>query len=120
MYETKTNKLLGKFGSISEAVRETGLSKTTIARQAKYKRPVRKPYYFRYADDASTASSCSYIIGLYELDTNKLLNTFTSTHQASKQTGYSHAVIQRSLASNDKRLVSKEQIYFKKIPTTNN
>lgn len=53
MFETKTNKLLGIYGSECEAVRKTGLSKTTICRQAKYKRPVRKPFYFRYLDDES-------------------------------------------------------------------
>ena len=53
MFETATNKLLGAYGSCHEAARETGYSLTTIARQAKYKRPVRKPYYFRYQDDES-------------------------------------------------------------------
>lgn len=53
MYKTSTNELLGEYGSIKEAARETGISASTIARQAKYKRPVRKPYYFRYADDKS-------------------------------------------------------------------
>ena len=53
MFETSTNKKLQEFGSISEASKATGISKTTISRQAKYKRPVRKPYYFRYIDDRS-------------------------------------------------------------------
>ncbi len=51
MYETATNKELGRYGSICEAAKITGYSKTTIARQAKYKRPVRKPWYFRYQDE---------------------------------------------------------------------
>lgn len=51
MYETSTNKELGRYGSICEAALKTGLPKTTIARQAKYKRPVRKPWYFRYQDE---------------------------------------------------------------------
>lgn len=51
MYETSTNKLLGVYGSITEASKQTGHNKTTIARQAKYHRPVRKPFYFRYLDD---------------------------------------------------------------------
>lgn len=51
MYDTKTNQELGRYGSISEAARETGCAQTTIARQAKYKRPVRKPWYFRYQDE---------------------------------------------------------------------
>lgn len=51
MYETKTNKVIAKFGSICIAAKETGIPKTTIARQAKYKRPVRKEFYFRYQDE---------------------------------------------------------------------
>ncbi len=53
MFETKTNKKLGIFGSICEASNITGISKSTISRQAKYKRPVRKEFYFRYIDDKS-------------------------------------------------------------------
>lgn len=53
MFETKTNKRMQGFGSICEASRVTGIHKDTIRRQAKYKRPVNKPYYFRYANDES-------------------------------------------------------------------
>ena len=53
MFETSTNKKINEFGSVSEASRITGISKNTISRQAKYKRPVRKSFYFRYADDES-------------------------------------------------------------------
>lgn len=48
MYDTKTNTLLGQFGSCHEAARITSIPLSTICRQCKYKRPVRKPYYFRY------------------------------------------------------------------------
>lgn len=51
MYETKTNKFLKKFGSIGEAHKETGIDKTTISRQCRYHRPVRKKVYFRFQDD---------------------------------------------------------------------
>lgn len=50
MYDTKTNKELGRYRCVDDAARATGISKTTIARQAKYHRPVRKPWYFRYQD----------------------------------------------------------------------
>jgi hypothetical protein len=53
MFETSTNKKINEYGSIGEASRQTGIPKNTISRQAKYKRPVRKPFYFRYADDES-------------------------------------------------------------------
>ena len=51
MFNTETNELLGTYGSACEAVRKTGASLTTIMRQAKYHRPVRKPYYFRFLND---------------------------------------------------------------------
>ena len=53
MFDTKTNKLLGAYGSIREAERETGRPKTTISRQCRYKRPVRTNVYFRFQDDDS-------------------------------------------------------------------
>lgn len=51
MYKTSTNELIEEFGSCRIAAKKTGLSLTTICRQAKYHRPVRKEYYFRYIDD---------------------------------------------------------------------
>ena len=51
MYETKTNKILGTYSSIREAARETGCPQTTISRQCRYKRPTRKPWYFRFDDE---------------------------------------------------------------------
>lgn len=54
-YETNTNKFIATYGSIIEASKATGINKTTISRQAKYKRPVRKSTYFRYIDDPSIA-----------------------------------------------------------------
>ena len=53
MFDTFTNKKINEYGSICEASKLTGISKNTTSRQAKYKRPVRKPYYFRYIDDES-------------------------------------------------------------------
>lgn len=51
MYETKTNKELGRYGSIKEAARITGCPASTISRQARYKRPVHKEWYFRFQDE---------------------------------------------------------------------
>ena len=51
MYETSTNKILGKYGSIREAARETRCPQSTISRQCRYKRPTRKPWYFRFDDE---------------------------------------------------------------------
>lgn len=74
MFETTTNKILGKYGSVSEAVKITGIPQTTICRQAKYHRPTRKPFYFRYEDDIS--ANTNVLIGMYDYDTDVLLRTF--------------------------------------------
>ena len=57
MYNTKTNEEVKRFGSIIEASNVTGIPKSTIARQAKYHRPVRKEYYFRYGNDIDISSN---------------------------------------------------------------
>jgi len=67
MFETKTNKLLGTYGSIRIASEKTGVGASTISRQAKYKRPVRKPFYFRYIDDAdSVGVFAPELVGMYD------------------------------------------------------
>ena len=53
MFDTHTNEMLGIYGSARQASKETGVPLSTVCRQAKYKRPVRKDYYFRYIDDES-------------------------------------------------------------------
>ena len=53
MYETATNKLLRIYDSIIEASLYTDISANIISRQAKYGRPTRKPYYFRFSNDES-------------------------------------------------------------------
>lgn len=83
MFNTTTNEVLGRYGSIREAVKETGLSQTTIARQAKYHRPVRKPYYFRYADDETVVQN--QIVGKFDYDTDKLLAVYFNAAEAARQ-----------------------------------
>lgn len=91
MYNTLTNELLGTYGSIIEANKITGVAKTTIARQAKYHRPVRKPFYFRYVDDETTV--VNKIIGMFDRETDKLLGTYFSSANAAKETGYNMKTI---------------------------
>lgn len=84
MYKTTTNELLKTYGSIIEASKDTGIVKNTIARQAKYKRPTRKPFYFRYIDDDDCKVQC---VGQIEYDTGKILATFVNSRDASDITG---------------------------------
>lgn len=50
MYRTKTNEFIKEFGSEREASRETKIPISTISRQCRYHRPVRKEFYFRFKD----------------------------------------------------------------------
>lgn len=57
IFNTYTNEEIGRYGSLREASKMTGLSLTTLNRQAKYKRPVRKPFYCRFQDEESVKPS---------------------------------------------------------------
>lgn len=112
MYNTYTNQLISTFGSICEASKTTGISKNTISRQAKYKRPVRKPFYFRYCDD--TDCSCVNLIGMFDYDTDNLIKTFYNSGDASLQTGISDSTI-LAQCKNGKPSRKFLNVYFKKI-----
>jgi hypothetical protein len=60
MYEAGTNREVFNFGSIREAARCTDMEKSTIARQCKYERPARLPFYFRYNKNVSATTIENY------------------------------------------------------------
>lgn len=68
MFNTYTNEEIGRYGSASEAVRETGIPKNTVLRQCRYKKPVRKPFYFRFQSDPSVEPPQIVIQYDYETD----------------------------------------------------
>lgn len=110
MFDTFTNKVLGRYGSIGEAVRKTGLPMTTISRQSKYKRPTRKPYYFRFADDKDAMGSYN-LVGMFDYDTNNLINTFINKSDAAKKTGLNEKTIgQQCLKGKPK--CKRSNVYF--------
>lgn len=112
MYDTYTNAELGRYGSCKEAVRETGLSLTTICRQAKYHRPTRKPYYFRYEDDAA---ACESVIGMFDFDSDRLLKTFINCSQAAKETGISERSICQQVENGRKPKRKRREMYFLRL-----
>lgn len=91
MFDTLTNRKLATFGSISAAAKDTGISKNTIARQARYKRPVRKPYYFRFADDEQCEQPC--LVGMFDYDTDRLLEIFINKSDAARKTNVGETTI---------------------------
>lgn len=114
MYETTTNKLLGEYGSCQEAARLTGCPVSTICRQAKYHRPTRKLWYFRFKDDPS--ASANTIVGMFDCKSYRLLKSFFNVNEAARQTGYNTKTIsqQCQLKSN-----STTQYYFRYLTTQN-
>lgn len=115
MFDTKTNKRLETFGSITEASKITGISKSTIARQSKYKRPVRKPFYFRYTDSEDCTGMA--LIGEYDYDTNELLNVYINSKEAHLKTSIPKRTILNQI-ENGKPSRKTRQSYF--LRTNNN
>lgn len=111
MFETCTNKELGRFGSVKEANHETGISVNTIMRQCKYKRPVRKPWYFRFQDDKSLEPPT--IVVEYNYFTDKELDRFFNIAEASRITKIPIQTIKQQCTNNKKpRTKTKSGMYF--------
>lgn len=113
MFDTYTNKQIKIFGSVREAYRETGISTSTILRQSKYKRPVRKPVYFRFIDDKSNKTPD--IIGMFDFNSDQLLEVFYNTADASNKTGISQRTICQHVKNNRKPLRQYKNVYFQKL-----
>lgn len=111
MFDTLTNKKLAEFGSMHEAERATGISPTAIANQAKYKRPVRRPHYFRFADDPSVQPPS--VIVQRDMETDEEIARFLNSAQAWKATGVSTSAIMSRVA-NGKPKWTKSGTYFQR------
>ena len=111
-YDVYTDELIAEYGSISIASKENGISKNTIMRQAVDKKPVRMPYYFRFFDDNDLQYQTT--IGMFEYDTDKLVEQFFNIGEAARQTGYSEKTISsQCLKSKPKN--KRSDYYFKRI-----
>lgn len=111
MYSTYTNELLGTYGSGREASKETGIPLNTISRQCKYKRPVRKEYYFRYVDDKSNV--VPPVVAQYDYYTDKEIKQFWNCEEASRKTGINSKTIGQQCNNNFKpKRVTKSKTYF--------
>ena len=112
MYDSETNELLAEYGSIKDAAIETGICASTIARQARYKRPVRKPFYFRYADDVDCLKSP--LIAACDYSSDRILATYYCVSQAANSTMESERTINWQL-SHGKPRHKFSDTYFKYI-----
>lgn len=114
MFCTTSNKLINSFGSISEASKETGIDKTTISRQARYKRPSRKEFYFRFNDDTDVLENQT-LIGMFDFDSDRLIKTFINSGSAHRATGIPKRTICNQVQKNKKPFRKYLQVYFLKI-----
>ena len=110
MFDTYTNKVIDKFGSAREASRVTNICLGTIMRQAKYKRPVRKPYYFRFEDDESVVEPTNIV--QYDFKTDEEINRFFNIGEASRKTGINGTTISDQCNKGKKPKWSKYNCYF--------
>ena len=110
MYSTTTNEYIATYDSIREASIKTGISAATISRQAKYKRPVKKQYYFRYVDDESITNN--NIIGCFSFFTDRLLKTYHTISKASTDNKIPKEYIQSCLDNNIKPEQNMYGVYF--------
>lgn len=110
MYNTYTNEEIARYGSCREASLETGIGINTISRQAKYKKPVRKPFYFRFQDDESAKPPT--IVVQYDLKTHEEIGRYWNTWDAERKTGISSKNIQQQCKNNCIPPWTKSGTYF--------
>lgn len=110
MFDTYTNKELARYGSCKEAARETGIGVNTILRQAKYKKPVRKPFYFRFQNDTSVDPPT--IVIQYDLKTHEEVGRYWNTWEAERKTGVNSKTIQQQCKNGCVPQWTKDGTYF--------
>lgn len=93
MFDAYTNEKIGSFGSCREASEKTGVSVNTVMRQAKYKKPIRKPFYFRFQDDKCCEPPV--VVIQYDLKTHEEIGRYWNTWEAERQTGINSKNIQQ-------------------------
>lgn len=111
MFSTYTNEELGRYGSASEAERETGVTLATILRQCRYHKPVRKPFYFRFQSDETV--TVPPVVIEYDYYTDKIIGTYYNTTDASHKTGINPKTISQQCSNGWKpKTATKSRTYF--------
>ena len=112
MFDTYTNVETGRFGSCREASEKTGISMTTICRQAKYKRPTRKPFYFRYEDDECITEN---VVGMFDYDTDRIIQTFINCAEAARKMDISERTVCQQVSNGKKPIRKYKPYYFLRV-----
>ena len=111
MFDTYTNRMMGQYGSASEAERETGISIGTILRQCRYKKPVRKPYYFRFQTDETITPP--RVVVQYDYYSDEEIGVYYNTSDAANKTGInSKTIVQQCLNGWKPKTATKSRTYF--------
>lgn len=110
MFDAYTNEKIGAFGSCREANASTGIPLNTIVRQAKYKKPVRKSFYFRFQDD--DCCEPPVIVIEYDLKTHKEIGRYWNSWEAERQTGINSKTIQQQCKNGVAPKWTKSGTYF--------
>lgn len=111
MFDTYTNKEISKYGSASLAEKETGIPKSTILRQCKYKKPVRKPFYFRFQSDETITPP--KVVIQYDYFTDKEIGIYYNTNDAANKTGINSKTIATQCKNGWKpKTKTKSETYF--------
>lgn len=111
MFNTYTNEEIGRYGSGREANKQTGIALNTILRQCKYKKPVRKPFYFRFQSDETV--TLPKVVVQYDYYTDEEIGIYYNTNDASNKTGISNKTIAQQCSNNQKpKTVTKSKTYF--------
>lgn len=116
MYNLFSTELIGEYGSMNEASRETGIDLNTILNSCKYKyKNVKKPFYFRYKSDGNIEiPDC---IEMYDYHTDELLNKYINCSDASLKTNISAKTIGQQVLNKKKPLrcmKTSSGVYFMK------
>lgn len=112
LYETRTNRLVARYGSCKEAASKTRIPMTTVCRQAKYHRPTRREFYFRYADDPS--ADTTQLIGAFDQKSKHLIGTYLTAQEAGNAHGIHRATVLRQCHTGSKGVGN---VYFMYLET---
>ena len=112
MYDVYTDEVIAEYGSVSIASKAIGISKNTILRQAMFKKPVRKPFYFRFYDDNDLQKQS--LIGMFDYNTDTLIKKYFNIGDASRDSGYNSKTISQHCKSGKPRYKTFE-CYFQRI-----
>lgn len=112
-YDTLTNKLIKKYGSVSEAERDTGITKSGILFHMRNPEALpRKTVYFTGKDEGPIQHP---IVVMCDFKTDAELKRFVNIGSASKSTGIADSTISAQVNKGVTPEWTSEKVYFKYI-----